>query len=64
MFALILSWLVLLGSTLCPIWTPQRSATCAGVFPSFSAADTITGCSSTAPAFTFTIVVPGEPNGE
>uniref|UniRef100_A0A0D3G8I4 Uncharacterized protein n=2 Tax=Oryza TaxID=4527 RepID=A0A0D3G8I4_9ORYZ len=38
-------------------------ATCAGVFPSFSAVETTTGCASTLPT-AFTDAVPGEPNGD
>lgn len=60
-FSLILASFVLFGSTLWPICSPQRRATCAGVLPSFSATVTKIGFLSTS---LLSHVVPGEPNGE
>lgn len=61
-FSLILLSLALLGSTLWPIWRPQRRATWAGVFCNFSATDMTMGLLSTlGPLYPGD---PGEPNGE
>jgi hypothetical protein len=61
-FCMILAVLELFGSTLCPIWRPQRRATCAGVFCNFSATEMTIGLVRTLGPLTSD--VPGEPNGE
>lgn len=60
-FSLILVSFVLLGSTLWPICSPKRRATCAGVFPNFSATVRRTGFLRTS---LFIVPEPGDPNGE
>lgn len=62
MFSLILASLALLGSTLCPIWIPQRRATWAGVFCNFSATENTMGLLRTLGPLT--PGDPGEPKGE
>lgn len=58
-FSLILASFVLFGKTLCPLWIPQRRATCAGDLLSFSAISNRIGSLRTSPL----IHDPGEPNG-
>lgn len=61
-FSPILVLSALLGSTLCPIWIPQRRATWAGVFCNLSATDMTTGLLRTfGPLYPGD---PGEPKGE
>jgi hypothetical protein len=62
MFSLILDSLALFGSTLWPIWIPQRRATWAGVFCNLSATETTMGFLRTlGPLIQGD---PGEPKGE
>lgn len=59
-FSLILVSFTLFGRTLCPLWIPQRRATCAGDLFSFSAISTMIDSFNISP-FTQD---PGDPRGE
>lgn len=59
-FSLILDSFTLFGRTLCPLWIPQRRATCAGDLFSFSAISTKIGSFMISPFNQ----VPGDPRGE
>lgn len=60
-FSFIGDSVLVFGTTLWPICTPQRRTTCAGVFANFSATIKVTGCSRT---FFLTCSPDWVPNGE